>query len=62
MLLQLLQQPRTLVDVVAHRLVYRPHVRLPFVEVVQRRTAPLHLERLGRHGLVVPTDGGYLAV
>ncbi|HZH19789.1 MAG TPA: hypothetical protein VEZ18_06300 [Geodermatophilus sp.] len=46
----------------AHRLVYRPHVRLPFVEVVQRRTAPLHLERLGRHGLVVPTDGGYLAV
>ncbi|WP_448609228.1 MBL fold metallo-hydrolase [Geodermatophilus sp. URMC 60] len=61
-LLHLLRQPRTLADVVAHRLVYRPHVRLPFVEAVERRTALLHLERLERHGLVVPTDGGYLAV
>ncbi|ADB75515.1 MBL fold metallo-hydrolase [Geodermatophilus obscurus] len=61
-LLRLLRQPRTLADVVAHRLVYRPHVRLPFVEAVERRTASLHLERLERHGLVVPTDGGYLAV
>ena len=61
-LLQLLRQPRTLADVVAHRLVYRPHVELPFVEAVERRTASLHLERLERHGLVVPTDGGYLAV
>jgi glyoxylase-like metal-dependent hydrolase (beta-lactamase superfamily II) len=61
-LLQLLRQPRTLADVVAHRLVYRPHVRLPFVEAVERRTALLHLERLARHGLVVPADGGYVAV
>ena len=61
-LLRLLRQPRTLADVVAHRLVYRPHVELPFVEAVERRTASLHLERLERHGLVVPTDGGYLAV
>jgi glyoxylase-like metal-dependent hydrolase (beta-lactamase superfamily II) len=61
-LLRLLRQPRTLADVVAHRLVYRPHVRLPFVEAVERRTALLHLERLERHGLVVPTDVGYLAV
>ena len=61
-LLQLLRRPRTLEDVVAHRLVYRPHVRLPFADAVERRTALLHLERLGRHGLVVHTDGGYLAV
>ena len=61
-LLHLLRQPRTPADIVAHRLVYRPHVQLPFVEAVERRTALLHLERLGRHGLVVPTDGGYLAV
>jgi glyoxylase-like metal-dependent hydrolase (beta-lactamase superfamily II) len=61
-LLQLLRQPRTLADVVAHRLVYRPHVRLPVVEAVERRTALLHLERLARHGLVVPADGGYVAV
>jgi hypothetical protein len=61
-LLGLLQQPRTLEDVVAHRLVYRPHVQLPFVEAVERRTALLHLERLERLGLVRPVAGGYLAV
>jgi glyoxylase-like metal-dependent hydrolase (beta-lactamase superfamily II) len=33
-LLQLLRQPRTPADVVASRLVYRPHVQLPFVEAV----------------------------
>ena len=41
---------------------YRPDVQLPFTEAVGRRTALLHLERLGRHGLVVSTDGGYVAV
>ena len=61
-LLGLLRQQRTLEDVVAHRLVYRPHVQLPFAAAVERRTALLHLERLGRHGLIVHTDGGYLAV
>lgn len=61
-LLQLLRQPRTLEDVVAHRLVYRPHVQLPFANAVERRTALLHLERLVRHGLVAPTGDGYLAV
>jgi glyoxylase-like metal-dependent hydrolase (beta-lactamase superfamily II) len=61
-LLQLLRQPRTLEDVVAHRLVYRPHVQLPFVEAVERRTAAQHLERLGRLGLVTSTEDGYLAV
>jgi glyoxylase-like metal-dependent hydrolase (beta-lactamase superfamily II) len=61
-LLGLLGRPRTLEDVVAHRLVYRPHVQVPFAEAVERRTALLHLERLTRLGLVVLTDGGYLAV
>ncbi|MGY1624978.1 MBL fold metallo-hydrolase [Geodermatophilus sp. SYSU D00965] len=61
-LLELLRQPRTLEDVVAHRLVYRPHVQLPLVDAVERRTARLHLERLVRLGAVVVTDDGYLAV
>jgi hypothetical protein len=43
-------------------LVYRPLVRLPFVEAVERRTALLHLERLARHSLVVRADDGYVAV
>ena len=58
----MLRQPRTLADVVAHRLVYRPHVQLPFADAVERRTALVHLERLARRGLVVPTEGGYVAV
>ena len=48
--------------VVAHRLVYRAHVQLPFAQVVERRTAVLRLDRLVRHGLVIPADGGCLAV
>ncbi|MGY1593637.1 MBL fold metallo-hydrolase [Geodermatophilus sp. SYSU D00708] len=59
---ELLRQPRTLEDVVAHRLVYRPHVQLPLVDAVERRTARLHLERLVRLGAIVVTDDGYLAV
>ncbi len=61
-LLELLRRPRSLEDVVANRLVYRPHVQLPFAAAVKRRTAVLHLERLVRHGRVVPVDGGYVAV
>jgi hypothetical protein len=37
-------------------------IRLPFADAVDRRTAPLHLERLRHHGLVAHADGGYLAV
>jgi glyoxylase-like metal-dependent hydrolase (beta-lactamase superfamily II) len=61
-LLGLLRQPRTLEEVVAHRLVYRPHVQVPFAEAVERRTALLHLDRLGRRGLVASVEGRYLAV
>ena len=61
-LLGLLRQPRSLEEVVAHRLVYRPHVQLPFAEAVERRTALLHLDRLGRRGLVASVEGRYLAV
>jgi glyoxylase-like metal-dependent hydrolase (beta-lactamase superfamily II) len=60
-LLRLLARPRTLEDIVAHRLVYRPHVQLPFVRAVERRTALLHLDRLERNGLVSSTAGRYLA-
>ncbi|MFE0749949.1 MBL fold metallo-hydrolase [Gordonia sp. NPDC058843] len=57
-LLELLQRPRTLEEIVVERLVYRPHVQLPFVDAVEKRTAELHLERLGRHGQIARTDDG----
>ncbi|MFW0785078.1 MBL fold metallo-hydrolase [Gordonia sp. CPCC 206044] len=57
-LLALLDRPRTIADIVAHRLVYRPHVDLGFVDQVETRTAELHLRRLIRHGQVIGTDDG----
>ncbi|MCR5979255.1 MBL fold metallo-hydrolase [Gordonia jinghuaiqii] len=57
-LLEFLGQPRTMEEIVAHRLVYRPHVQFPFVDAVERRTAELHLARLERHGQVARADDG----
>jgi glyoxylase-like metal-dependent hydrolase (beta-lactamase superfamily II) len=51
-LLELLERPRTLAEIADHRLVYRPHVDLPFVPTVERRTAEQHLARLQRAGVV----------
>ena len=55
-MLQFLEQPRTLDEMVAHRFVYRPHVTLLFAEAVERRSAELHLERFLRRGLVTQPD------
>lgn len=49
-LLEFLAEPRTLDEVVAHRIVYRPHVDLPWVDTVERRTAEQHLARLVADG------------
>lgn len=51
-LLEFLREPRTLDEMVAHRFVYRPHVKLLFADAVERRSAQLHLERLMARGLV----------
>jgi len=51
-LLAMLKQPLSVEEVAARRLVYRPDVRLPFVESVELRTAQLHLDRLTRHGVI----------
>jgi glyoxylase-like metal-dependent hydrolase (beta-lactamase superfamily II) len=56
-LLAMLAEPLTVADVVARRLVYRPHVQLPFVAAAERRTAELHLDRLRRTGQVREENG-----
>lgn len=62
-LLAFLAEPRTLADVVDHRLVYRPHVEAPHVPTVERRTAEQHLARLVGAGRVTVTEEGrYRAV
>jgi glyoxylase-like metal-dependent hydrolase (beta-lactamase superfamily II) len=60
-LLAMLGEPLTVDQVATRRLVYRPDVRLPFVESVELRTARLHLDRLVRHGLVRQEDGRFHA-
>ncbi|WP_461143538.1 MBL fold metallo-hydrolase [Salinifilum aidingensis] len=57
-LLGLLAAPRTVEEIVEHRLVYRPHVEGAHVEPVERRTATRHLDRLISKGLVAEVEPG----
>jgi glyoxylase-like metal-dependent hydrolase (beta-lactamase superfamily II) len=57
-LLAFLAEPRSLAEVVEHRLVYRPHVEAPHVATVETRTAEQHLARLVRSGAVVEAGPG----
>ncbi|OKH99127.1 MBL fold metallo-hydrolase [Streptomyces sp. CB02923] len=57
-LLAFLGEPRTVEEIVGHRLVYRPHVEGPHVRPVERRTAVRHLDRLMGGGLVAEVEPG----
>jgi len=57
-MLAFLSEPHTLDEMVAHRFVYRPHVQLGFVELVERRTASLHLGRMLRRGEAAEVEPG----
>ncbi|MGI9605722.1 MAG: MBL fold metallo-hydrolase [Acidimicrobiales bacterium] len=45
-MLEFLEVPRSIDEMAEHRFVYRPHVQIPFVETVERRTAELHMARM----------------
>jgi glyoxylase-like metal-dependent hydrolase (beta-lactamase superfamily II) len=57
-MLEFLREPHTLDEMGAHRFVYRPHVEMPFVESVERRSAQLHVERMMRRGEAVEVVPG----
>ena len=57
-ILQFLSIPRSVDDLVAHRFVYRSHVKLLFADAVERRSAELHLERLMARRLVTEVVPG----
>ncbi|MFE6686235.1 MBL fold metallo-hydrolase [Streptomyces sp. NPDC057743] len=57
-LLAFLGEPRTVEEIVDHRLVYRPHVEGAHVRPVERRTAVQHLDRLLGGGLVAEVERG----
>ena len=57
-MLEFLAMPRSLDEMVAHRFVYRPHVEMPIVEPVERRTAELHLARMLTRGEATEFEPG----
>lgn len=57
-MLEFLAEPHTLDEMAERRFVYRPHVEIPFVETVERRTAELHVTRMLSRGEAVEVDAG----
>ena len=57
-MLAFLSEPRTIDEMRAHRFIYRPHVTMPFVESVERRSAELHVARMVRRGEAVEVEPG----
>jgi glyoxylase-like metal-dependent hydrolase (beta-lactamase superfamily II) len=51
-LLAFLAEPRTLDEIAAHRIVYRPGDAVPYADAVERRSMAQHLARLARDGRV----------
>jgi len=61
-LLDFLAEPRSLADIVAHRLVYRPGLEIMWADDAETRTAQRHLARMLRTGEVhEPEPGRYRA-
>ena len=52
LLLDHLEQPRTLAELVERRILYRPHVELAWLDSAERRSIAQHLHRLEQRGLV----------
>ncbi|MEV0336941.1 MBL fold metallo-hydrolase [Nocardia sp. NPDC050717] len=57
-LLDFLEEPRSLAEIVARRLVYRPHVSAPYIDPIERRVAEQHLARLIKAGDVAESPDG----
>ncbi|HYN31492.1 MAG TPA: MBL fold metallo-hydrolase [Ilumatobacteraceae bacterium] len=57
-MLEFLAEPRSIDDMRAHRFIYRPHVKMPFVESVEARSADLHVQRMLRRGEALEVEPG----
>jgi len=57
-MLAFLSEPRTIDEMREHRFIYRPHVTMPFVESVERRSAELHVARMLRRREAVEVEPG----
>lgn len=57
-LLEHLREPRTLAELVALRIVYRPHDEVLYADPVERRSIAQHLDRLRARGAVAEVEPG----
>ena len=57
-MLEFLVEPRTIEDMVAHRFIYRPHVEMMFVHLVERRSSQMHVDRMLLRGEAVMVEPG----
>jgi len=57
-MLDFLAEPHSIDEMRAHRFIYRSHVKAPFVEAVERRSAEMHVARMLRRGEAVEVAPG----
>jgi len=57
-MLDFLADPHSLEEMVRHRFIYRPHVEVSFADIVERRSAELHLQRMLSRGEVREPEPG----
>jgi len=57
-LLELLGEPRTLDEIVAYRIIYRPGAEILWADHVERLSIGMHLRRLTRGGVVAEVEPG----
>jgi glyoxylase-like metal-dependent hydrolase (beta-lactamase superfamily II) len=57
-MLEFLTEPRTIDDMVEHRFIYRPHVEMLFVNLVEKRSSEMHVDRMLRQGEVAVVEPG----
>ncbi len=57
-MLEFLAEPHTIDEMRAHRFIYRSHVKAPFVEAVERRSAEMHVKRMLRRGEAIEVAHG----
>jgi glyoxylase-like metal-dependent hydrolase (beta-lactamase superfamily II) len=55
-MLDFLSEPHTIDEMRAHRFIYRSHVKAPFVEAVERRSAEMHVQRMLRRGEAIEVE------
>jgi len=57
-MLEFLEEPHSIDEMIEHRFIYRPHVEMAIVQDVERRSAELHVARMVERGEAVEIEPG----